>query len=92
MQVNTGIKDKEYDLLSVLYHTLQSCKILGKYEEDARLANDPELVRFFHELQEADLKRASQTKRLLLQCAQATDEASEEVDIEDEEQFEQIAS
>jgi hypothetical protein len=43
----TGTRDEHYNLVSVLYHTLQEGETIERYISDARQAGDDELVRFF---------------------------------------------
>jgi hypothetical protein len=62
----TGVTDEHYDLISVLYHTLQDCEVVGRYVQDAQAAGDDELVGFFAALQEEDRKRADRVKDLLM--------------------------
>ncbi len=61
----TGTRDEVYDLISVLYHTLQAAETYVIYTEDADFSQDKELVSFFQELQEEDKKRAERAKELL---------------------------
>lgn len=61
----TGVEDERYDLVSVLYHTLQEAEILTTYIDDARQAGDQEVADFLQNVQEQDRERAEQAKRLL---------------------------
>ena len=61
----TGTPDEEYDLVSVLYHALQSGETSILYIDDARNAGDQELVNFFAQVQAEDRARADTAKRLL---------------------------
>lgn len=61
----TGTRDAHYDVISILYHTLQEGETLAQYIEDAEQAGDPELSRFFRDVQEEDRKRAERAKEIL---------------------------
>lgn len=64
-QSQTGTRDTAYDLVSIIYHSLQGAEIYGKYLEDAAQAKDSELGSFFREVQEEERKRADRAKDLL---------------------------
>jgi rubrerythrin len=61
----TGARDEHYDLVSVLYHTMQEASTLQTYIEDARSAGDNDLASFFEEVQEQDRQRTERAKELL---------------------------
>lgn len=61
----TNVSDKSYDLISVLYHALQSAERIDQYIQDAKNAGDQELALFFTEIKEQDLDRAERAKALL---------------------------
>jgi hypothetical protein len=61
----TGTRDVHYNLISVLYHTLQGAETAMQYVSDAEESGDDELVRFFREVQEEDRRRAERAKMLL---------------------------
>jgi hypothetical protein len=63
----TGARDAHYDVISILYHTLQESETLAQYIEDAERAGDQELSRFFRDVQEEDRKRAERAKEVLRQ-------------------------
>lgn len=65
MATATGTRDVHYDLVSVLYHTLQEAETIDRYIEDARSRGDDGLVEFFQEIQEDDRRRADRAKALL---------------------------
>lgn len=50
----TGTRDEHYDLISVLYHTMQEAETLQTYIDDARSAGDNDLAGFFEEVQQQD--------------------------------------
>ena len=61
----TGTKDEQYNLISVLYHTLQGAETYEQYIQDAQQAGDQELVQFLREVQAEDRRRAERAKELL---------------------------
>ena len=63
----TGTRDVHYNLVSVLYHTLQGAETSVQYVADAQEAGDQELAQFFREVQEEDRRRANRAKALLQQ-------------------------
>jgi hypothetical protein len=63
----TGTRDTHYNVISMLYHTLQEAETLVRYIADAEQAGDQELARFFREVQEEDRQRADRAKALLRQ-------------------------
>ena len=61
----TGTDDVTYNLVSVLYHTLQEAETLDKYVRDAEASGNQDVVAFFREVQEANRRRSSRVKELL---------------------------
>jgi len=61
----TGTGDATYDLVSVLYHSLQGAETYEFFENDANEAGDQELAQFFREVQEEERRRADRAKQLL---------------------------
>lgn len=59
------VTDKDYNLISVLYHALQGAETSGKYIQDAEKAGDEELVKFFHEVHLQELELANRAKQFL---------------------------
>lgn len=57
--------DRNYDMISVLYHLLQGADTLDQYCADAEKANDSELAAFFREVQESNNQMARKAQRLL---------------------------
>jgi hypothetical protein len=64
-ETRMGVKDRTYNLVSMLYHTLKEADTLETYISDAREAGDDELTGFLQELQTTDRDRAQQAKRML---------------------------
>lgn len=62
----TGTRDEHFNLVSVLYHTLEEGDVLQRSIDDAEQANDSELADFFRQVQGDDRQRAERAKRLLL--------------------------
>lgn len=62
---HTGTRDEHYNLVSVLYHTLQEADLIQQYIDDARGSGDDELAEFFGQVQEEDRRRAERAKQLL---------------------------
>jgi rubrerythrin len=61
----TGTKDKDYNLISVLYHALQGAETYAQYTQDAEREGDKELAQFFREVQEEEKQRSERAKKLL---------------------------
>jgi hypothetical protein len=64
-QLVTGTRDEHYDLISMLYHTMQEAETLQTYIDDARSAGDGDLAGFFEEVQQQDRQRTERAKQLL---------------------------
>ncbi len=61
------IPNQTYDLVSVLYHVLESAQTYGKYIQDAQQTGDQDLVQFFRDVQQQDQQRATRAQQLLQQ-------------------------
>jgi hypothetical protein len=61
----TGVRDQQYDLISVLYHALQGGETSQMYIDDACQAGDAELAGFFEQVQNEDRTRAERASQLL---------------------------
>ncbi|MBL1458304.1 hypothetical protein [Methylophaga sp.] len=59
------IKDKNYDLISVVYHAAQGSEICRQYIEDAQNEGDETLAQFFREVQEQNQRLVEKGKELL---------------------------
>jgi type III secretory pathway component EscT len=66
-QVPTGVSNEMYDLISVLYHSLESCATEQTYIQDAQKAGDNDLVQFFQQCQQQDRQCAQQAQQILKQ-------------------------
>jgi hypothetical protein len=63
----TGMKDEHYDIVSVLYHSLQGADTCQRYLQDAQQAGDQEIVQYLREAQDHYRQLAQRGKQLLKQ-------------------------
>jgi hypothetical protein len=63
----TGTKDKNYNLISVLYHAMENAQTFQTYVQDAEQEGDHDLADFFRELLTADQQLIQRGKQLLSQ-------------------------
>ncbi len=61
----TGMTDRNYDLISAVYHALQGAETVGMYIEDAEREGDSELADFFRNIQGEYRSMADEGKRLI---------------------------
>ena len=61
-----SVHDEHLDLISTLYYLTQGDRTYSQYALDAKHADDEELARFFHEVQEQYQQLAARAKALLL--------------------------
>ncbi len=61
----TGTRDEHYNLVSVLYHALQSADTCDHYAMDAEAAGDERLASFFRETQSIQTQVAERAKEML---------------------------
>ena len=59
----TGTQDATYNLISILYHSLQGAETYEMYAADA--GDDQELSSFFTQVQQEEHQRAERAKQLL---------------------------
>ena len=59
-------KDKNYNLISVLYHSSDNIESLKTYIQDAQQDGDQELAQFFNGILENNTKAAQQAKEMLV--------------------------
>jgi hypothetical protein len=64
-QTQTGTPNQVFDLVSVLYHTLESSSTTQMYIQDAQQVGDNDLLNFFQQIQQEDRRRADMAKQLL---------------------------
>jgi hypothetical protein len=62
----TGVKDKHYDLISVVYHLLQGAETYQMYIDDAEGEGDQKVAQYFRDVQEQNRQLAQRGKALLL--------------------------
>ncbi|AHY47020.1 Hypothetical Protein RradSPS_1737 [Rubrobacter radiotolerans] len=63
----TGVKDKNYNLISVLYHSSDNVLTVQQYVEDARREGDEEAATFFQNIVDNNQKAVEQAKQMLSQ-------------------------
>jgi len=61
----TSVSNQYYDLVSVLYHTLQASQTFTSYVQDAQQSGNQELAQFFQQIQRQESQWAEQAKQLL---------------------------
>lgn len=59
-------KDKNYNLIAVLYQSSDNAESLKTYIQDAEQEGDQELVQFFNGILENNLKAAQSAKEMLV--------------------------
>jgi hypothetical protein len=69
-QINEYTMNKDYDLISVLYHALQAADTCAQYQQDAQVEGSTEVADFMREVQEQNTRIAQQAKTLLLKQQQ----------------------
>ncbi|QIN79647.1 hypothetical protein GBA65_15185 [Rubrobacter marinus] len=67
-------KDKNYNLISVLYHSSDNIESLKTYIQDAQQEGDQELVDFFSAVLENNLTAAQRAKEMLVPRFQSEQE------------------
>ena len=65
-------KDKNYNLISVLYHSSENVESLKSYIQGAQSEGDQELVEFFDGVLENNLRAAQQAKEMLIPASRAS--------------------
>lgn len=61
------LKDKDYDLVSTVYHASQGAQISRQYARDARETGDEEAAAFFESVRQEYAALAERGKQLLKQ-------------------------
>lgn len=64
-------KDKNYNLISVLYHASDNVESLKTYVQDAEQDGDQELQQFFNQVLENNMRAAQQAKEMLVPRVQS---------------------
>ncbi len=62
---NPPIKDKDYDLISTIYHAAQSDYSCQQYMEDAQKSGDNDAAQFFQEVREHNQQLVNKGKALM---------------------------
>jgi hypothetical protein len=70
---DTGERDENYNLISVLYHSLQFAESCAQYVEDAERKGEVQLAQFFEEARGSHVELAQQAKQLLAARLDPTD-------------------
>lgn len=61
------LTNKDYDLISVIYHASQGYETCTRYAEDAKREGDQDVARYFQEVCEQNQKLVEKGKNLLKQ-------------------------
>lgn len=69
-QSSTGTPNMTYNLVSVMYHTLQGAETYQKFIQDAESAGNQDVAKFIREIQQQDQQRAQRAQQLLQQQLQ----------------------
>lgn len=69
-QTGTGASNIVYDVVSVLYHSLESASTTQQYIRDAQQAGNNDLVTFFQQVEKVNRQCADQAQQLLAQQLQ----------------------
>ncbi len=67
-------KDKNYNLIAVLYQSSDNIESLKTYIQDAQQEGDQELVEFFNGILENNMKAAQRAKEMLVPRFQSEQE------------------
>ncbi len=63
----TGTDNVTFDLVSILYHSLEGASTYEKYIKDAQGSGNNDLVQFFRDAQQEERRRAERCQQLLQQ-------------------------
>ncbi|HEV8192946.1 MAG TPA: hypothetical protein VGP82_15885 [Ktedonobacterales bacterium] len=66
-QQATGMPNHLYDLVSILYHAMESAASNQTYIQDAQQAGDNDLLQFFQMVQQEDRQRVQRAQQLISQ-------------------------
>lgn len=72
----TGTRDKTYDLISVVYHSLQAADSCASYLEDAKKHGDQAVEQFLQDAIACNRDLATKGKKLLMERLERGDEKS----------------
>lgn len=62
---DTGTRDMTYDLVSVIYHSLQGAETTAMFIADAEQDGNQDCAQFFREVKDEYTRRADRAKQLL---------------------------
>jgi len=62
---DTGTRDITYDLVSIIYHSLQGAETTAMFIADAEQEGNQEISQFFNETKQEYERRAERAKQLL---------------------------
>ena len=69
-KINEYTMDKDYNLISVLYHALQAADTCAQYRQDAESEGSPEVAAFLQQVQQQNTQIANSAKELLFKQKQ----------------------
>lgn len=59
------LKDKDYDLISVIYNSSQAAEICNQYMKDAEKEGDKDVAQFFNQVRDENISLVQRGKDLL---------------------------
>ncbi|MFP4007265.1 MAG: hypothetical protein ACLFV6_04560 [Spirulinaceae cyanobacterium] len=62
---STGFSNEQYNLISALYHALESASTYETYIQDAQQSGNSELVEFFENVKTKNVETAQKAKEIL---------------------------
>ena len=65
----TSVSNTYYNLVSVLYHALETAQTSAAYIRDAQQSGNQQLVQFFQSVQQTANQQAQQAQQLLAQSS-----------------------
>jgi len=87
-QEQTGERDENYGLISVLYHALQGAETTAEYVQSSQASGDEELIQFLESTRSEYKSLAAKARQLLVDrldsdAGEADDESDDEDDDDD---------
>jgi hypothetical protein len=73
---STGTRDVTYDIISVLYHALESADTCSRYCEDAEEEGNEDLINFFEHVIDVNREVAERAKSVLMKELQSAESES----------------
>jgi hypothetical protein len=68
-----GVRDDNFNLISVIYHALKSAEACAQYVRDAEASGDEQLAQFFEETRGSQIELAQEAKQFLAERLDPTD-------------------